>query len=334
MIEHGGVDRAGGSGVSATAPIRVYILGNPDPSSWKWDVEDGCKRIGWDVVGHVRPKYFTVDMIKRDIIRYQPDLLIWARTHRDEPRGDVWGFVHWLKELSMPTVGIHLDLYWDIEKREPAIGKAPWWKLDYHYTADGGDRYWESRGINHRWLPPPAGARWFKSCTRPLPDWFNQGVSRETAETVYFFGTASTQVHRNHRLRLLEWAKRRWGKGFRWVGARHLKLRGHQLCRVYPHARALLGDSAPADRYWSDRVPLTLVRGGILAHPRTVGFAEQGFTDETMLLFDHYDFDTLGDRIDSLTERERKDLTEAGKALIWDRHLWTHRLKEIADEVL
>jgi spore maturation protein CgeB len=72
----------------------------------------------------------------------------------------------------------------------------------------------------------------------------------------------------------------------------------------------------------------------MLAHPRTPGLSDQGFTKENMILYDRFNFQELARQISDLTEQDRKDRTEAALALIADRHLWTHRLVRIAETVL
>ena len=104
---------------------------------------------------------------------------------------------------------------------------------------------------------------------------------------------------------------------------------GPDLGRLYASAEAVLGDSADAARYWSDRVVCTLGRGGLLAHPRVEGMTELGFTDDVMLLYERGQFPQLGEQIDALTAGRRREMTDAAIALVGERHLWEHRLKDI-----
>jgi hypothetical protein len=114
----------------------------------------------------------------------------------------------------------------------------------------------------------------------------------------------------------------------------HNKIYNGDLSQLYAVARVAFGDSAPADYYWSDRVPTTMGRGGVLAYPNTPGLAEQGYTDENMILFDRYDFDTLSYKISALSNEDVDRMREAALTITEERHMWRHRLLQIKEEVL
>jgi hypothetical protein len=253
------------------------------------------------------------------------DLFIWARTHRHDPAGDAHAMLCRIEDLGVPTVGIHMDLYWGIPNREDRVGNQAWWSCQHVFTADGGNpQRFHERGVNHHWMPPAMGIR-FYGRARP---------ARHHQHRVVFVGTNIRYIHGPHRDGLLKWARRRYRGGFRHYGAGTAKVFGKELSRLYASAHVVLGDSAPAPRYWSDRLPMTLGRGGMLAYPRTEGLAEQGFTEENLLLYDRFGFDGLGERIDSLTEVRRREMTDAALAVVGERHLWTHRLETIRKVVL
>src|SRR5690606_15530008 len=165
------------------------------------------------------------------------------------------------------------------------------------FTADGGSdsaKKFAERGVNHHWCPPPIGARWLGRA-EPSP---------MHAANVVFVGGHVPSIHGQHRKQLIDWARRRYGHGFRWVGRGGNTIVGAELSALYASARVAIGDSAPAPYYWSDRVPRTLGRGGLLAYPNTEGLDEVGLTAETMLRFDRFDFASLGEQIDALTEAQ------------------------------
>jgi thioesterase domain-containing protein len=74
-------------------------------------------------------------------------------------------------------------------------------------------------------------------------------------------------------------------------------------------------------------------RGGVLAYPMTLGLEEQGFNETNMILYDRYGFEELGERLDSMSDKEVSDMSEAAIILVGERHLWTHRLLEIQRKV-
>lgn len=300
--------------------MRVVLIGLPGlVRSWKNDLAAAGAALGWDM-RHLPPHD------SRPILRELPgaDMLLWAHTPgHSPPQGQ--RILDTAREAGVTTVGLHLDLYWGRPNREPEIGMDAWWRCDWVFTADGGhQKKFKARGINHRWLPPAAARRWL---TPGVVD------KRRWPEPIVFVGTCSAGVHRDHRRRLLTWAKARWGDRFGWYGRPGRRVWGEALSSLYATAHVVLGESAPSPYYWSDRVPLTVARGGVFTHQATPGLDEQGFTDDVLLTYQPDDFDTLGDRIDSLTARERAERIDRGRQLIVERHLWEHRLRDIERQV-
>lgn len=297
------------------APVRTEL------DSWKNDIVDGGEALGWEVT-HLPARGIHVD----DVVRACKgvDLLIWARTHGHDPRGDAAAMLRRVEDAGTVTAGIHLDLYFGIRIRTERVGVQPWWSSQFVFTADGGHaEEYAARGVNHFWCPPPIGIRWLG---RAEP-------SSRYATPVVFVGGNVSSIHGRHRKELLAWARRRYGLRFRWYGRGSDRVVGTDLSALYASARVALGDSAPGERYWSDRVPRTLGRGGLLAYPNTQGLDEQGLTSEVMLRYDRFDFAGLGARIDALTDVERREMTDAALTVITERHTWPVRLREIEGTV-
>jgi hypothetical protein len=257
----------------------------------------------------------------------ESDLLLWARTHGHAPDGDVGAMLRRVEDLGVPTVGLHLDLYWGVARREPQIGVDPWWSCQSVWTADGGNRDWAGRGVNHRWCPPAMGLRFF-----------GRGrFDRRYRHAAVFVGSCIPDIHGPHRRALLNWA-RSWarprGGFFQYGTGRSGTVWGQALSDLYASVDVVLGDSAPAPYYWSDRVPITLGRGGLLAHPDTPGLAEQGFTPDNMVIFKRGDFRRLGTQLVTIAPGRWREMTDAALTLIGERHLWTHRLTKIAADIL
>lgn len=303
--------------------MKVLLLGHPRPlvaNRWKDDLAEAGELLGWDVT-HIPVR----DVPAEDVVRQAKgaDLLIWARTHGHDPVGDMAGMLRRIEDTGTATVALHLDLYWGIGRRETQIGVHPWWTCQYVFTADGGRRDWAGRGVNHFWCPPPMGHRFF-----------GPGQSRKSMRhRAVFVGGLVRDIHGYHRVGLLRWSRIRWRAGFQHYGFGRRALWGEALSDLYASAEVVVGDSAEAPYYWSDRVPCTLGRGGLLAHPRTAGMAEQGFTDDTMVLYDRWDFAGLGRRLDGLGPARRAQMRDNALTVIADRHMWRHRLEMIQETV-
>jgi len=298
--------------------VRVFILGavrGLNENRWKDDVAEAGQKLGWHVI-HVNARDYPVE----DVVRQcrGADMLLWLRTHHHDPRGDAAEMLRRVEDGGTTTVGLHLDLYWGHPGREPHIGAHPWWTCQYVFTADGGPRDWASRGVNHHWCPPAMGYRFFGRLGNER---------RQYRHKAAFVGSCS-RIHRG-RAELLPWARMRYRRDFRWYGG-HPGIWGQNLSDLYASTEVILGHSAPAARYWSDRVPITLGRGGLLTHPDVPGFAEMGFDDNVMVTYPPNDLQTLGRKLDGLTPSRRAELVDNALTLISERHMWTHRLERIA----
>jgi hypothetical protein len=301
--------------------VKLLLLGAPQLGGdcWHDDIHTEAQSIGWSV-DYLQIKGAPVG----DVVRQAKgaDLVLWARTHRHDPAGDAAAMLRRIEDAGTPTVGLHLDLYWGIPAREAQIGVHPWWTAQHIYTADGGSRNWGGRRVNHRWCPPAFGTR------------FLGRVAPAGRYRYVFTGSNIRGIHGDHRAGLLRWARARWRGQFGHYGAELPKIYRTDLSRVYSYAHCVMGDSAPAPRYWSNRVVHAMGRGAVLAHPHTDGLAEQGFTDDVMVLYRRHDFTDLGRRLVAMTPSQRWDMRERAVDLVRSRHLWRHRLEQMAREVL
>lgn len=308
--------------------LKLYILGYPQEfrgNHWKRDVENAARKLGWNVTHRAAQAARTEEVLREC---KDADLFLWLRTHRNDPHDDAYVMLRRIEDAGVPTVGMHMDLYWNLPQREPLVNvkQNPWWSCQRVYTADGGHQAeFAERGVNHFWMPPAMNDEHFGLATLPVRCRFKKRY--------VFVGSNSKGIHGDHRTQLIRWARRRYGAGFQHYG-QHNKVYNNDLSQVYAVARVAFGDSAPADYYWSDRVPTTMGRGGVLAYPNTPGLAEQGYTDENMILFDRYDFDTLSYRVSALSNDDIDRMREAALTVTEERHMWRHRLLQIKEEVL
>lgn len=301
-------------------PLRLYILGiNNDfqGNRWREDVRDAAERLGWTVI-HRGAQGAPAEEVVSEASGC--DLFLWLRANRHEPLGNARAMLRRIEERT-PTIGLHMDLYWGIQDREPLVNpfENPWWSCQYVFTADGGNQERFSKlGINHQWMPPAMGDRFFGL----VPG------DRHVRPYV-FVGSNSRSLHGSDRGNMLAWAARRYGRQFRHHGE-HSAVTGERLNHIYAGARVVLGDSAKSNMYWSDRIPTTMGRGGVLAHPRTPGLELHGYDEQSLILYDRNSFEDLGLRMDSMSDDELSRMREAALAVTWDRHMWRHRLESIA----
>lgn len=261
-----------------------------------------------------------------DVVREakQADMFVWARTHGYAPEGDAHGMLRRIEDSGVPTVGVHLDLYWGIPRREAEIGRHPWWTCQWMFTADGGPRPWAAKGVaRHRWLPPPLGVSLHR---RGM-------ITARYLTTAVFVGGYVPDIHGQHRRDLLTWAARTWRDRFVRYG-RGRQIWGDQLAHLYASAQVAVGDSARASHYWSDRLIRTLGVGGLLAHPLVEGMDELGFTDDVLIRYRWGRYAEILQRFEAMSEQDRQAMRDAAYTVVGDRHLWTHRLQQIAADVL
>ncbi|QKY78572.1 glycosyltransferase [Streptomyces phage Dryad] len=308
--------------------LKLYILGFPHEfrgNHWKRDIEESAVSLGWDVVHEAAQAADPEEVLRQ---AKDADLFLWLRTHNNDPHGDAYTMLRRIEDTGTPTVGMHMDLYWNIPQREPLVNvqQNPWWSCQRVYTADGGHaEEFAERGVNHFWMPPGFGDKHFGLVELPKRNRFKKRY--------VFVGSNSRGVHGEHRTEMLKWATKTYAGGFQRYGA-HNKIYGVELSQLYASARIVIGDSAPSDYYWSDRIPTTMGRGGVLAYPRTVGLEENGYNDGNMVLFDRFEFDELKEKIDSLSNDDIANMREAALTVTEERHMWRHRLLQIKEEVL
>ena len=278
--------------------------------------------LGWDVT-QIHPALGTeADSVVKAC--KGADLFLWSRSYGHVPRGDVEEMLHRIEDGGTVTASQHMDLYWGVKHREPLIGIDPFWKPQWVFTADGGhQKEFAARGVNHVWCPPAIGSRWL-----------GRGhVNHAKYRSKYIFvGGFFRPAHGQHRAELLRWARHKLGPNFEKYGRRN-PVWGYDLNDLYTTAHLAIGDSAPSDYYWSDRVVHTLGRGGMLAHPKVKGMASWGFTSDVMILYGRAGFSDLGRQIAALTPERRMEMSDAALTLIGERHLWKHRLLDIQKRI-
>lgn len=293
---------------------RIVIIGNFEPThstenEWKRGLED----IGVHV-DTLQENAFTEAALTKLL---PADALWYVRT---------WGTaVPWLRlaeHADTPTVSPHLDLWFGI-KRAADILREPMWRADYVYTADGGhDVRFQASGVNHRFMPPAMSAH-------ALEGVYNARFEGQVA----FVGSHPNRYHR-------EWTWRRdlfnaCANLPGWVHYDHAdKMRGQVLSDLYVSASVIVGDSlALASRYWSDRLPETLGRGGNLVWPEIDGCRQTHSTEE----WTEYTIGDVASLIIAIDEARGvaadKERRARNRSRILAAHTYTHRAARILDDL-
>lgn len=243
--------------------MKVGFVGNFIPEhSTENDVGRALKSHGVEVVG--LQENFSGTWENLPVLTEDCDFILWTHT---------WSFdvpiaaaaLDAVRARGTKVVGYHLDRVWGLD-REREIKRHPFYThVDLLVTADGGhEREWADAGIEHRWLPPAVSRR---SC-------YLADADRVTfPHPVVFVGSwKSYHPEWEWRSRMVNELRRRYKRtgefGVYPMGGQ--ALRGPELNVLYATADVVVGDSClagGATRYWSDRVPETLGRGGILVHP-------------------------------------------------------------------
>lgn len=204
-----------------------------------------------------------------------PHFILWTSTkqYADHVGREIqWEMLAEARKAGTPVVGYHLDRWWGLD-REDRIFHDPFFRVDLLCTADGGhNEQWAQAGINHAWFPPAISEQ---NCGVGTP-------REEYTSDIAFVGNWQGGYHREwkHREELVNWLAKRYGNRVKfWPKRGEHAVRGEALKDLYASVKVVVGDSclvpkkdgSPMTHYCSDRIPETLGRGGMLAHPAVEG---------------------------------------------------------------
>lgn len=296
--------------------------------------------VAWSTETHVAG---SLELLGHEVVRVQEntarwdetmdacltaDLFMWTSTHGFAnlwPRQEAERAVALLSR-GMPTVGVHLDLWWGLA-REAQIAEEPFFKLGWLFTADGDhDELWEAAGIKHRWMPPGV---YGPECVpgTPNPEW---------ASDVAFVGSWDGYGHAEwwpHRKAMLDRARDAFGDRLAlWPRPGRGAVRSGHLNDLMASVKVVLGDSCMADRstrYFSDRVFETVGRGGVLVMPRIPGL-ERLLPPFHGVLY-HDDLDEMVEHVEYLVadDAERERVRKDGQAFVAEHHTYERRLADV-----
>lgn len=205
-----------------------------------------------------------------ELVACNSDLILYSRTHNDTALDARWtDFWRFVEGEGVKTASLHLDVFWGIPEREQWIRDGdPLFTTGTVFTADGrktSAASWREAGVNHVWLPPAIDER------NLLPT----DARFTPVETPPIVWVGSVGYHSEWQWRRVLWDFLQSEYGDRLIaygnGTPNGSCRNNAvLTDLYAGDTLVIGDSMFADqdgRYYSDRVPETLGRGGLLLHP-------------------------------------------------------------------
>lgn len=325
-------------------PLRIAYVGNfHPPNSTENHVAETLRRMG-----HLVGLYQENDAAAWDALAMeieQHDLILWTRTGWSPPIPNLvqLGMLEAARHAGIPTVGFHLDRWWGLQ-REHEVAEAPFFQCSLVATADGGhDDEWMAAGVNHLWSPP-AVAEWQCGWGTPRPEY---------ASPVAFVGSwESYHDEWPWRRQMVRQVAARYGDMFQaWPKRGQHAIRGAALRDLYASTTVVVGDSClagNATRYWSDRVPETIGRGGLLVHPDVPGMGdpapsglpvmEPRFVPAGLVAGRHFigcepeSIEALFLAIDYALElpvEQRLEIQRAGLAHVMASHTYRNRLEQL-----
>lgn len=310
--------------------MKFSFLGNFNPPySTENDVAKDMENLGHEVHKIQEGETRAVDVPKL-VEENGSDYFWWVQTYGLAVTG---GTIHeradMLSRISCPTIGLHLDKWWDLP-REDQISTEPFFRVDYLFTADGGNQArFADRGIRHIWSPPAVLST---SCYQGRPT--NQYLS-----DVGFVGSWQGNYHPEwaHRHQLTDHLARRFKRRMNFW-PRGQGIRGDELNNLYASIKVIVGDSCGVGGtgyYCSDRIPETLGRGGFLLHPWVKGIDELFIDGQHIRYWEMGNWQELDDLIHYyLThDSERIQIAEQAMNHVRSNHTYLNRISTILQYV-
>jgi len=243
-------------------------------------------------MGHEVIRIQECDAVLEDVVEKanRSDVFFWTRT-AGQLNLDA---TKMLNRIKVPTATYHLDVFVGIE-REKEINTNPFFKLDYFFQTDGDPitmQKFKELGVNAYYLPPVCSK---EEC------YINPKV-KEFDYDVVFVGSYNYHREWQYRHLLIDWLESVYGNRFhRFPDDLTGTIQGQKLNQLYASAKVVVGDCLcpgyTKERYWSNRVPETMGRGGVLIHPRIKGLSDFFQEGKEIILYDFENFDQLGNLI-------------------------------------
>ena len=244
-------------------------------------------------------------------------ILMWVRTPDwlKIPDDEMFWLLHDLHKRGVRTCSVHLDKFFGIPERESLIGKIPFWKTQFVFTADGSRQEdFAKRGVNHFWMRPAISEVF---C--------HPGTPRDEYRCdVGFVGARFYHAEYPFRRDMVGFLEETYGPRFKHIEG----VRDHLLNDVYASMKVVVGDcfQAGTPHYWSDRLPETCGRHGFLLHPKI-----DGLDWHEVATYKPQNLEDLQKQIEYWLshESERKHLRWCCADYTQKYDTWTDRMREV-----
>lgn len=266
------------------------------------------------------------------------DMLFWTHTHERHTQG-IDDVLKKLKELNIPTVGYHLDLWLGLE-REKDLANDPYWNIEYFFSVD---MLMVEYLNQHENMPKafflPAGVYEEECYIAP--------TNPAHQHDIVFVGSGIYHKEWEYRQDLVNFLHIKYGRKFAHYGEGGIrKVRGAELNSIYANSKIVIGDTLCKGYnypwYLSDRIFEVTGRGGFIIHPFIEGI-ETMF--EVPVPMSPYDYDTTNaeiitypfakwDYLEYLIDyylaeenkEEREEIRDRGHKRTLENHTYTNRL--------
>lgn len=298
--------------------MQILFLGNFEaPYSSENYHKKTLEKMGHTVIP-IQEGRATVD----HILSYKPDLFVWIHTH-DWPLIQMNYVLDVFAHRGVITLTYHLDLWIGLNRQKEM--NESYFNVQHFFTvdkmmADYLNRHTETYGHYVR-----AGV-------------FEDDCYYEKSlmlHEVIFVGAYNYHPEYSYRKKLIDWLRKNISS------FEHINngTRGAALNKLYAGTKIVVGDSCCINLtypyYWSDRVYETTGRGGFIIHPYIKGM-EEDFEDKKHLVYYKYDdFNELHEKIQYYLNHpeEREAIRIAGQQHTKNNHTYTHRWKEILNQI-
>lgn len=318
-----------------TKPLDIAFIGNFGPMCTEWETREGFRNLGHSVTSYQENDVALWDELIEDVNLF--DLILWTRTRSYAELAGAerqWKLATVAARHKVPIVGIHADLWWGL-KRVRELTEDPYFQvIDVFFSADGAhNNEFANLGIMNYWcLPAIAESRTGKG--QPREEFKNE---------IAFVGSWDGGYHKEaERHALIAWLDKEFGSRVRfWPGLGQGRIWGDDLSDLYASVKLAVGDSANiggAGYYCSDRIPNTLGRGCMLAHPYVKGVMGTGepFDHPALVPWPEGNWKEAAEIIEatlSIPTAVVDELTDDAVEFIRKNHTWTVRAQQILDKL-
>ncbi len=301
--------------------LQVGFIGNfTPPYSTENDRKWSLQRLGHNVVTFQENQTTSNDL---RIWMRKLDLLLYSHTH--DPAYYIEDLRHIFREYKaagIPTASVHLDLWRGLDRWKD-VGEEATWFTEYVFTPDDTNEW--PQGINHYYMRPGVIER---DCYLAAPD------PVRFPHEIVFVGSRGYHPEYPFREELISFLEKTYGDRFAQYGGGGLgTIRGHDLNTLYATAKVVVGDSCFGNKikgYYSDRVPETTGRGGLLMHPRNPYIKNPG-------VIQYYGLGDLKNEIDAVIQENPSEMidqiNEASFKYTLENDTYTQIMQEILEVI-